>query len=121
MSVLPLHGNLAAAREFDRRPLRGLGRPPRGVGGNPGGTRPRSGSAWPSQFQTWVDVVVADAEAIESTFNDAEAAFQVAALDDPSRQEIDTLFTPSEVRVLARSGVNRGSLFRARVVRAELR
>ena len=48
------------------------------------------------QFQAWVDVVVADSEAIESTFNDAESAFQSAALDDPSRQTVDTLFTPSE-------------------------
>lgn len=48
------------------------------------------------QFQAWVDGVVADSEAIESTFNDAESAFQSAALDDPSRQTVDTLFTPSE-------------------------
>lgn len=48
------------------------------------------------QFQAWVDVVVADSEAIESTFNDAESAFQSAALDDLSRQTVDTLFTPSE-------------------------
>jgi hypothetical protein len=49
------------------------------------------------QFQAWVDVVVADGEAIGSTFNDSESAFQLAAIDDPSRQEVDTLFTPSEV------------------------
>jgi hypothetical protein len=49
------------------------------------------------QFQTWVDVVVADSDAIASTFNDAEASFQEAALDDASRQEIDSLFTPSDV------------------------
>lgn len=48
------------------------------------------------QFQAWVDVVVADAEAIESTFIGAESAFESAALDDPSRLAIDSLFTPSE-------------------------
>jgi hypothetical protein len=49
------------------------------------------------QFQAWVDGVLADSEAIETTFNDAEAAFESAALDDPSRQMVDTLFTPAEV------------------------
>ena len=48
------------------------------------------------QFQAWVDGVVADSDAIESTFTEAEAAFQSAALDDPSREMVDTLFTPAE-------------------------
>ena len=47
-------------------------------------------------FQAWVDEVVTDTEAIETTFLASESAFQTAALDDPARQEIDTLFTPSE-------------------------
>jgi len=49
------------------------------------------------QFQIWVDSVVAAAGAIESSFNDAESAFQSAALDESARQEIDALFTPSDV------------------------
>jgi hypothetical protein len=97
VSVLPWHGNLAAARRSivahyevwaghlgeSAATLAGLDPDP---------------ALLASQFQTWVDVVVEDAEAIESTFNDSEAAFELAALDDPSRQEIDTLFTPSEVQ-----------------------
>ena len=96
VSVLPWHGNLAAARESIGAhyevweghlteavaALSGLDPDP---------------SILAAQFQAWVDVVVADAGAIESTFNDSESAFQQAALDDSSRQEIDALFTPSEV------------------------
>jgi hypothetical protein len=96
VSVLPWHGNLAAAREAIEAhyevwaghltdavaALSGLDSDP---------------VLLAAQFQAWVDVVVADASAIESTFNDSESAFQLAALDDAARQEIDTLFTPSEV------------------------
>jgi hypothetical protein len=96
VSVLPWHGNLAAAREAIEAhyevwaghltdavaALSGLDSDP---------------VILAAQFQTWVDVVVADASAIESTFNDSESAFQLAALDDAARQEIDALFTPSEV------------------------
>lgn len=96
VSVLPWHGNLAAARDsigahyevWDGHlseavaALSGLDSDP---------------VVLAAQFQAWVDVVVADAGAIESTFNDSESAFQLAALDDSARQEIDALFTPSEV------------------------
>jgi hypothetical protein len=96
VSVLPWHRNLAAARESIGAhyevweghlteavaALSGLDPDP---------------SILAAQFQAWVDVVVADAGAIESTFNDSESAFQLAALDDSARQEIDALFTPSEV------------------------
>ncbi len=96
VSVLPWHGNLAAARDSIRAhyevweshlaeavaTLSGLDPDPEVLA---------------VQFQAWVDVVVADAEAIESTFIDSESAFQLAALDDSARQQIDALFTPSEV------------------------
>jgi hypothetical protein len=96
VSVLPWHGNLAAARESIGAhyevweghlteavaALSGLDPDP---------------VVLAAQFQAWVEVVVADAGAIESTFNDSESAFQLAALDDSARQEIDALFTPSEV------------------------
>ena len=49
------------------------------------------------QFQAWIDAVVADSDAITSTFTDAEAAFESAAGDAQSRQTIDDLFTPSDV------------------------
>lgn len=96
VSVLPWYGNLAAARDA--------------IGTHYGVWESHLGEAVATlsgldsdpevlavQFQAWVDVVVADAEAIESTFNDSESAFQLAALDDSARQEIDALFTPSEV------------------------
>jgi len=96
VSVLPFHRALAAARESivahyevweghlarSSAILSALGPDPTELAG---------------LFQAWADIVVADSEAIESTFNDAESAFQSAALDDPGRLEIDTLFTPSEV------------------------
>jgi hypothetical protein len=96
VSVLPWHGNLAAARDsigahyevWDGHlseavaALSGLDSDP---------------VVLAAQFQAWVDVVVAAAGAIESTFNDSESAFQLAAIDDSARQEIDALFTPSEV------------------------
>jgi hypothetical protein len=96
VSVLPWHGNLAAARESIGAhyevweghlseavaALSGLDPDPLVLA---------------TQFQAWVDLVVADAGAIESTFNDSESAFQLAALDDSARQEIDALFTPSQV------------------------
>jgi hypothetical protein len=96
VSVLPWHGNLAAARKaigahyevWDRH----LGE----AGATLSGLDPDP-ALLAAQFQAWVDHVVADAEAIESTFNDSESAFQLAALDDSARQEIDALFTPSEV------------------------
>ena len=96
VSVLPWHGNLAAARDA--------------IGAHYQVWESHLGEAvatlsgldpdpvvLAAQFQAWVDVVVADAEAIESTFNDSESAFQLAALDDSARQQIDALFTPSEV------------------------
>jgi len=96
VSVLPWHGNLAAARaaigahyEVWDRHLGEAGATLSGLDPDP--------ALLAAQFQAWVDHVVADAEAIESTFNDSEAAFQLAALDDSARQEIDALFTPSEV------------------------
>jgi len=96
VSVLPWHGNLAAARDSivahyevweghlqeSAAALSGLDPDPVVLAG---------------QFQSWVEVVVADGEAIGSTFEDSESAFQLAALDDPSRQEIDALFTASDV------------------------
>ena len=96
VSVLPWHRNLAAARESieahyqvwddhlseSQAALAGLDSDP---------------VVLAVQFQAWVDGVVAAAGAIESTFNDSEAAFEMAALDDSARSEIDALFTPSEV------------------------
>jgi hypothetical protein len=96
VSVLPWHRNLAAARESieahyqvwdehlseSQAALAGLDPDP---------------VVLAAQFQAWVDGVVAAAGAIESTFNDSEAAFEMAALDDSARSEIDALFTPSEV------------------------
>jgi len=96
VSVLPWHGNLAAARDA--------------IGAHYEVWESHLGEAVATlsgldpdpavlavQFQAWVDVVVADAEAIESTFNDSESAFRLAAVDDSARQEIDNLFTPSDV------------------------
>ena len=96
VSVLPWHRNLAAARESieahyqvweshlseSQAALSGLDSDP---------------VVLAAQFQAWVDGVVAAAGEIESTFNDSEAAFQLAALDDSAHSEIDALFTPSEV------------------------
>ena len=96
VSVLPWHGNLAAARDSivahyqvweghlgeSAAALAGLDSDPVVLAG---------------QFQAWVELVVADGEAIGSTFEDSESAFQLAALDDSSRQEIDALFTASDV------------------------
>lgn len=96
LSVLPWHRTLAAARESieahyqvweghlseAQAALSGLDSDP---------------VALAAQFQAWVDVVLAAAGAIESTFNESEAAFQRAAFDDSARSEIDALFTPSEV------------------------
>lgn len=96
LSVLPFHRRLAAARDsivahyevWDGH----LGESVTTLAGlDPDPTQ------LAVQFQAWVDVVVGDSDAIETTFNDAEAAFQLAALDDVSRQEIDSLFTPSDV------------------------
>lgn len=96
VSVLPFHGALALAREsivahyevWDGH-LAASGATLAELDSDP--------AELALQFQAWVDVVVADGEAIESTFNEAETAFQSAARNDPSRQEVDTLFTPSEV------------------------
>ncbi len=96
VSVLPWHRNLAAARDA--------------IGAHYEVWESHLGKAVATlsgldpdppllavDFQAWVDVVVADAEAIQSTFNDSESAFQLAAVDDSARQEIDNLFTPSDV------------------------
>ena len=48
-----------------------------------------------TQFQTWVTVVVDDAAAIESTFEDAGGAFNAAATDDQMVTTLGNLFTPS--------------------------
>jgi hypothetical protein len=96
VSVLPWHGRLAAARDaivahyevWDRHlvesatALEGLDSDP---------------VVLAAQFQSWVELVVRDGEAIGTTFEDSESAFQLAALDDSSRQEIDALFTASDV------------------------
>jgi len=96
VSVLPWHRNLAAARESIgahyevwQAHLSEAVAALSGLDSDP--------VVLAAQFQAWVDVVLAAAEAIESTFNDSESAFQLAALDDSARQEIDALFTPSEV------------------------
>ena len=95
ISVLPIHATLAAARDAIISHYQvwesHLGRSETilsGLEADPADLAIR--------FQTWIDVVVADLEPIESTFTDSESAFQSAAIDDPSRLEIDTLFTPSE-------------------------
>jgi hypothetical protein len=48
-------------------------------------------------FQLWADVVVADGEPIEQTFNDAEAAFLDAARGGEALDEVDLLFTAADV------------------------
>ena len=48
-----------------------------------------------TQFQDWVTVVVDDAAAIESTFEDAGVAFNAAATDDVMVTTLGNLFTPS--------------------------
>ena len=96
VSVLPWHRNLAAAREsigahyqvWDGHLSEALAALS-GLDPDP--------VLLAAQFQAWVDLVVAAAGAIESTFNDSEAAFELAALDDSARSQIDALFTPSEV------------------------
>ena len=95
ISVLPVHTALAAARDAIISHYQvweaHLGRSTTilsGLEADPAELAVR--------FQTWIDVVVADLEPIESTFTDSESAFQSAAIDDPSRLEVDTLFTPSE-------------------------
>ncbi len=55
-------------------------------------------------FQTWVDSVVAADEPIRETFEDAEAAFVLAAPSPAAISEVDTLFTGSTV------GCTRGSV-----------
>lgn len=96
VSVLPWHGDLAAARdaigahyEVWKRHLGEAAATLSGLDPDP--------AVLAVQFQAWVDRVVADAEPIETTFNDSESAFQLAAIDDSARQEIDALFTPSDV------------------------
>jgi hypothetical protein len=95
VSVLPWHRSLGAARESIgahyevwERHLREASAALSGLDSDP--------AVLAAQFQVWVNSVVAAAGGIESTFNDAESAFQSAALDESARQAIDALFTPSE-------------------------
>jgi hypothetical protein len=48
-------------------------------------------------FGLWADVVVADGEPIEQTFNNAEAAFLDAARGGEALDEVDVLFTAADV------------------------
>ena len=96
VSVLPWHGNLAAARdaigahyEVWVRHLGDSAATLSGLDPDP--------AALAVQFQDWVDLVVADGDAIQSTFENSESAFEAAAQNDSDRQAIDALFTPSEV------------------------
>ena len=96
VSVLPWHGNLALARDAIGAHYQvwesHLGEAVAALSG-----LDSDPEVLAAQFQTWVDIVVADAEVIQSTFTDSESAFQLAAVDDSARQEIDALFTPSDV------------------------
>ena len=96
VSVLPWHGNLALARDAIGAHYQvwqsHLGEAVAALSG-----LDSDPEVLATQFQTWVDIVVADAEAIQSTFTDSESAFQLAAVDDSARQEIDALFTPSDI------------------------
>jgi hypothetical protein len=46
----------------------------------------------------WIEEVAGASEEIRTTFEAAEAALVAAAHDDPARQEVDRLFTPSETQ-----------------------
>ncbi|HKX74908.1 MAG TPA: hypothetical protein VJR05_05915 [Acidimicrobiia bacterium] len=48
-------------------------------------------------FDEWIDEVVEASTPIEDTYNEAKAAFLAAATDDASRNDIEELFTPSDV------------------------
>jgi hypothetical protein len=55
----------------------------------------------PEVLDPWWSATLAaqdQAGPVETTFNDAEAAFKEAASDDASRQRVDELFTASEAR-----------------------
>ena len=61
-----------------------------GLSANRGGLGPTLGA--------WIEEVAGASEEIRTTFEAAEAALVAAAHDDPARQEVDRLFTPSEAQ-----------------------